>query len=636
MKNRKRKNRGFVLVETLIVSVFVMVILSIMYRNFYPLMSEYEKRENYDDIDSKYETYWIKNFIQDVDYGTGNYFESLFLSKLPYVEFSCDYFVDSASKKKEQCKRFLNESDVAMYDGKPKIFITSYRIGSKTQITNSKDDNSGIWSSTEVDSTNPDFKNFLDSDESKEGDNAKRFDSFFREYVENLPDYQTESLNDAYYRVIVQFERKPSSGSNGDENYYTFATFEVKIAMYAGEDVSKLYRTATFHPNPFLGTYANPPVIRKEANELLGELPTITRPGYHFVGWYVDKEGSGDPLDKDKSRMPEENVTYYAKWTPLTYNIYYLLHGGCTGTDPIDTITAFNPPLPASAQYDSVVTIPNLTKKIKIVYKNEVGATLSGGDKDPDKNFKIKDYTFQYWDIYHMTNSEHYFGTTKSTAEKSTKRKEEQYKNLSNKSSEGVVFDAYFTAPTFTLPKITKTGHYCRWYSGSHKARSSSGEMVVKTDITLAVKGDGTGTYTPEQAKPDLISPTVNPYGGNPFGGENPTGPNERTFEVQCFPNSYAITLDKQGGTGGTSTIYEYYGVDWYSVSATGTPPVAPANDKKITKVGKPSKTGYLFGGYYTQKSCKGTQIIQNNGNILNNKTTTFSDVGTLYACWTA
>ena len=135
-----KSKRGFVLVETLIVSVFVMVILSIMYRNFYPLMSEYEKRENYDDVDSKYETYWIKNFIQDIDYSTEYQFENLYLYRTSYVEFSCDNFVNSAENKKKQCQRFLKESEVAMYDGKPKIYITAYRIGSGTKT----DKSSGI------------------------------------------------------------------------------------------------------------------------------------------------------------------------------------------------------------------------------------------------------------------------------------------------------------------------------------------------------------------------------------------------------------------------------------------------------------------------------------------------------------
>ena len=49
----KFNNKGFVLAETLVVTVFLMVIFGMLYSNFYPLIGEYEKRETYDDVDSK-------------------------------------------------------------------------------------------------------------------------------------------------------------------------------------------------------------------------------------------------------------------------------------------------------------------------------------------------------------------------------------------------------------------------------------------------------------------------------------------------------------------------------------------------------------------------------------------------------
>ena len=64
----KKNNNGYVLAETLVVTVFVMAIFSVIYVNFYPLAGEYERREFYDDVDSKYETYWIKRFIQGSSY----------------------------------------------------------------------------------------------------------------------------------------------------------------------------------------------------------------------------------------------------------------------------------------------------------------------------------------------------------------------------------------------------------------------------------------------------------------------------------------------------------------------------------------------------------------------------------------
>lgn len=61
---KKMNNKGFALVETLIVSTFVVGIFTLLYINFYPMIGEYEKRETYDDIDSVYNTYLVKRMIE--------------------------------------------------------------------------------------------------------------------------------------------------------------------------------------------------------------------------------------------------------------------------------------------------------------------------------------------------------------------------------------------------------------------------------------------------------------------------------------------------------------------------------------------------------------------------------------------
>ena len=68
MKKNNLQNRGFVLAETLVVAVAVTAIFALVFKHFYPLMGEYEKRENYDDIDSLYGTYWFKKIISSNTY----------------------------------------------------------------------------------------------------------------------------------------------------------------------------------------------------------------------------------------------------------------------------------------------------------------------------------------------------------------------------------------------------------------------------------------------------------------------------------------------------------------------------------------------------------------------------------------
>ena len=65
---KKINNKGFVLAETLVVTVFLMILFTMIYSNFYPLIGEYEKRENYDDVDGKYVSYWMKKLVEDQNY----------------------------------------------------------------------------------------------------------------------------------------------------------------------------------------------------------------------------------------------------------------------------------------------------------------------------------------------------------------------------------------------------------------------------------------------------------------------------------------------------------------------------------------------------------------------------------------
>mgnify|MGYP002803069073 FL=1 len=84
----------------------------------------------------------------------------------------------------------------------------------------------------------------------------------------------------------------------------------------------------------------------------------------------------------------------------------------------------------------------------------------------------------------------------------------------------------------------------------------------------------------------------------------------------------YTITLDKQSGTGGTSTIYLWYKSGWYSNSAVTT---------KITSITRPTRTGYTFQGYYTGTNGSGTQIINSSGSIVGSNSCIAAN-DTLYA----
>lgn len=189
VKMKKLNSKGFVMTETLVVAVFIMGIFGIMYNNYYPLIGEYERREVFDDVDSKYGAFWIKRFIQHSSYNLSAA-EKNTINTNGYVLFSCNNI--NNDYRKTMCNKLLKELEVKDYNVQPKVYITKYNLES--------------------------FKNYVAADT-----NYATFSGGFSDYVNFLPIYRVPSLNDAAYRVLIEFDRN----KNG-LNYTTYATIEVK------------------------------------------------------------------------------------------------------------------------------------------------------------------------------------------------------------------------------------------------------------------------------------------------------------------------------------------------------------------------------------------------------------------------
>lgn len=227
VKMKKLNNKGFVLAETLVVAVFLVTVFSIIYNNMYPLIGEYERREVYDDLDSKYAVYWLKTMVQDKDYninyGTGlaanqnimnNFDYSLEYNKEfefnttndvgsatgahSYVKFDCNAFTGTGrAAKVKMCEETLTRLEVskknldADAELEPEVYITAFKL------------------------TN--FKNYVKTKE-------ELFTSDFYDYLLFLPDYsKVRSTNLATARIIAKFHK-----TKDGNDYYTYAQIEVK------------------------------------------------------------------------------------------------------------------------------------------------------------------------------------------------------------------------------------------------------------------------------------------------------------------------------------------------------------------------------------------------------------------------
>ena len=166
------------------------------------------------------------------------------------------------------------------------------------------------------------------------------------------------------------------------------------------------------------------------------------------------------------------------------------------------------------------------------------------------------------------------------------------------------------TAGTGTIYEKFETG----WYSNS-AATTSISSITIPTKTGLTFGGyftgmNGTGTQIIDQL-------------GNIIGS-NTSLFDDATIYAH-WTNIATITLNNQSATtAGTATLYELEGVSWYSDSAATT---------EITSITLPTKTGLIFGGYYTATNGSGTLVIDKSGSIVGNSNLFSSDT-TIYAYW--
>ena len=100
-------------------------------------------------------------------------------------------------------------------------------------------------------------------------------------------------------------------------NIYASTTFQLVIGEIEGPDA-----TITFEENG--GNEVED--IVKVVGSLVGDLPTPTKDGCAFEGWFLDNETFLDPYVPDK--MPADGLTVYAKWNANAYIVTFHVNGG--------------------------------------------------------------------------------------------------------------------------------------------------------------------------------------------------------------------------------------------------------------------------------------------------------------------
>lgn len=103
---------------------------------------------------------------------------------------------------------------------------------------------------------------------------------------------------------------------------------------------------------------------------------------------------------------------------------------------------------------------------------------------------------------------------------------------------------------------------------------------------------------------------------GRTYTFQGSEGGEEYTLDAVWVPNVYVVTLNKQGGSGGTDSVEATYG-------------------EPLDTIEVPTKSGYIFNGYYKYKEGSGTQYYVADGTSAISSWSETDD-RELYACWLA
>jgi uncharacterized repeat protein (TIGR02543 family) len=166
------------------------------------------------------------------------------------------------------------------------------------------------------------------------------------------------------------------------------------------EPIPAVARTITFSAGN--GAMVSPTSRATDTNGRLASLPTPTKSGYDFVGWFTTAEAEGGTkvVAGDTGTVFKADAVVYARWTLAKYTITYTLNGG--------TVAAATPnPISYTVETDTFKLHNPTQKGYKFTGWTEAGNTTkmdttvtvakgSTGDKSYTANWLVESYKITY------------------------------------------------------------------------------------------------------------------------------------------------------------------------------------------------------------------------------------------------
>lgn len=389
----------------------------------------------------------------------------------------------------------------------------------------------------------------------------------------------------------------------------------------------------TQHTAIFLGRGGNPAIatISKYYNEPLGTLPTVTRIGYTFLGWYTSP-GGGEQITAE-TKMPSGGAYYYARWKTHILTVNYHAEGGRqlegTGTEYVWSDTS--QPYVTKGNYDSY--------NIDQGYYNAVSATFylrkEGYYLSSDATWKIYnvvDGTYLIVDEYtgytpaQMAEQAGQDLTVGDATVDAYANWQRVYYNIvynGNKATSGTMAN---TRCEYDETKTLTKNAFIRSYTINYNNNYDSNTTSTKVNATFNgwnTQSDGSGTSYSDQQSIKNLRTTVGTYNLYAMWSLNSTTLPTLSRKGYTFDGWYtAASGGTKIGNGGASytptantTLYAHWTIQQFTATfdanggSTPIPQTITKNyNSELGTLPTTSKTGYALDGWYTAAS-GGTKI---------------------------
>ena len=379
--------------------------------------------------------------------------------------------------------------------------------------------------------------------------------------------------------------------------------------------------TVTFNPN---GGTVSPTTKTVTYDSTYGSLPTPTRTGYNFAGWWTAASG-GTQITSSTKVTTASNHSIYAHWTANTYTVTFNPNGGTVS------------PTTATVTYDSTYgTLPTPTRP---------GYTFKAWTNSP---FSMSDWLINFVNrspgvsagsaSVDISNNSITLTSTGGDTYTATYGNSADYK-ITLEQNTTYTFSwlqgSDFTPRCFVFVKPsaseawdwthTKEGGTKDAATGRYYITISTGTYTC-AEIRFGVNGKS-GSFKFYDAK---IEKGSRPTAYETTSSTKVTTASDHTLYAEWIPKTITITLNKNGGSGGTDKIYFKYNTNTFYSDAACT--------NKITKITPPTRIGHTFSQYVGDGTCGGTngeRFINKDGTFASDLHTDIYKDATLYAKWT-